>query len=79
MSRIDEMSRDLRLLVHEYGLSTVQAFVDCGVNKPGRIRHLIETTLDELSPTRGTFSSQGRQTELLARPSLSALSQKEQT
>lgn len=59
MDRIDLMSKDLRELVHDYGLNVVNAFLESGVTKPNRIRHLVETVLNEFSPTRGSNSSQG--------------------
>jgi hypothetical protein len=42
MDRIDRMPPELRALVHEYGLTVVDAFTSCGVTKPKQIRHLIE-------------------------------------
>lgn len=60
MTKVDNMAPAHRLLVHKYGLNVVQAFIDCGVGSPNRIQHLIETVMDELSATRGSFSSQGR-------------------
>ena len=65
MAAIDDMHPDLRALVHQYGLNTVRAFVDIGVTKPKHIRHLVETVLDENSPTRGSFSSQGARTTVV--------------
>lgn len=59
MNHVDNMPAELRALVHEYGLSIVQQFINCGVTKAGHIRHLVESTLDEFSPTRGATSSQG--------------------
>jgi len=59
MARIDALSPDIRELVHEYGFNIVNGFLDHGVVKPRAIRHLVETVLDEFSPTRGSFSSQG--------------------
>ena len=59
MARIDQMPYEVRTLVHEYGLNTVNSFLDCGVRDPRRIRHLVEVVLDEFSPTRGARSSQG--------------------
>ena len=59
MERVDAMPEDIRELVHEYGLTVVDAFLSCGVTKANRIRHLVETVLDEFSPTRGSRSSQG--------------------
>lgn len=43
MDRGDNMSPDLRACVHEYGLTVVDAFLDCGVTRPRQIRHLVET------------------------------------
>lgn len=62
MKIIDDMPKELRTCVHDYGLNIVKAFVDCGVKKEKHLRHLVETVLDEFSPTRGSFSSQGVRT-----------------
>jgi hypothetical protein len=43
MSKIDAMPKDIRELVHEHGLTMVQAFMDCGVTKAKHIKHLITT------------------------------------
>ncbi len=43
MERVDAMAPAMRDLVHEYGLTLVDSFVQCGVTKPKHIRHLIET------------------------------------
>lgn len=59
MDIVDSMSPELRELIHEYGLTVVTAFLQCGVTKPKRIRHLVETVLNEFSPTRGSSSLQG--------------------
>jgi hypothetical protein len=67
METIDRFPEDVRKLIHEYGLNVVRAFLDIGVKKPNQIRHLIETVLDELSPTRGTFSNQGIRGQLIIR------------
>lgn len=45
MDRVDNMPADLRALVHEYGLTVVDAFVGHGVTKPRIIRHLVNTVL----------------------------------
>lgn len=66
MNAIDRMPKELRELVHEYGLSIVKTFMDLGVTKPKQIKHAVETVLDEFSPSRGTYSKQGKRTE--ARP-----------
>jgi hypothetical protein len=59
MARVDDMPPDLRALVNEYGLAVVDACMQNGVRKPRRIRHIVETVLDEFSPTRGSHSVQG--------------------
>lgn len=65
MAAIDKLAPDLRALVHEYGYSVVDAFLTVGVRKPGQIQHLVETVLNEFSPTRGSYSQQGKRTEVL--------------
>jgi hypothetical protein len=64
MDRIDSMPPGLRECVHEFGLNVVDACLSYGVTKPERIRHLVNTILNELSPTRGTFSQQGVRTKV---------------
>lgn len=64
MNSIDAMEEELRVLVHEYGYTIVRACLDLGVRKPKQIRHLVETVLDEFSPTRGSYSKQGVRTEV---------------
>jgi hypothetical protein len=59
METVDGMSPELRALVHDYGLNVVKSFLDCGVTKASRIRHLVETVLNDFSPTRGSPSTQG--------------------
>lgn len=59
MRAIDAMPAALRALVHEYGYAVVKTLRDVGVEKPKHIRHVVETVLNEFSPTRGAFSSQG--------------------
>ncbi len=41
MNRVDAMAPDLRELMHEFGLSIVDAFLQHGVTRPKSIRHLI--------------------------------------
>lgn len=60
LADIDQLPPEIRALVHEYGYNVVRAFLDCGVTQPNRIRHLVETVLDDFSPTRGSRSAQGR-------------------
>lgn len=59
MQSVDGMPEDWRALVHAYGFNVVHAMQTCGVKKAAHCRHLIETVLDELSPIRGSKSSQG--------------------
>ena len=47
MNAIDNMPKELRELVHEYGLPIVKTFMDLGVVKPKQIKHAVETVLDE--------------------------------
>lgn len=63
MDSVGQLPAQLRELVHVYGLYVVTTFLQCGVTKPKHIRHLVETVLDEFSPTRGSYSSQGLKTE----------------
>jgi len=42
MARIDALPKDIRELIHEFGLTVVQAFLDQKVTKAYAIRHLIE-------------------------------------
>lgn len=64
MEMIDKYPEEIRKLVHEYGWTVVHALIDCGVEKPNQIQHIVETILDEFSPTRGSFSAQGIRTEV---------------
>lgn len=63
MEAIDRLSPEQRALVHEYGYAVVNNFMAHGIVKPKAIRHLVETVLNEFSPTRGSFSQQGILTE----------------
>lgn len=65
MARVDALPDDLRELVHEYGLCVVDQFMRHGIMKVRVIRHLVETVLDEFSPTRGSKSKQGIRTEIV--------------
>lgn len=66
MDRVDAMPPELRDMVNAYGLSIVDTCIALGVSKPRHIRHLVETILDEFSPTRGSFSRQGIRTDVVA-------------
>jgi hypothetical protein len=59
MDAIDRLSSAERQIVHEYGYNVFCALRSCGVAKPKQMRHIVETVLDEFSPTRGSSSSQG--------------------
>jgi thiamine pyrophosphate-dependent acetolactate synthase large subunit-like protein len=63
-AHIDAMSPELRALVYEYGLPVVKTLMDVGVTKPRHIRHVVERILDEFSPTRGSYTKQGKRTEV---------------
>lgn len=64
MAKVDALPPDIRELVHQYGLTTVQACMDHGVRRAASIRHIVETVLNEFSPTRGSYSKQGLRTEV---------------
>lgn len=59
MAEIDRYDPAIRSLIHEYGLTVVKSIYDLGVTKPNHIKHIVETVLNEFSPTRGANSSQG--------------------
>ena len=59
MDKFDQFDPEIRTLINDYGLAAVTALRDVGVTKPKHIRHVVETILDEFSPTRGTGSLQG--------------------
>jgi hypothetical protein len=59
MDMVDNYPPAVRSLVHEYGLNIVKAFLDHGVTRPNIIKHLIETVLNDFSPTRASYSLQG--------------------
>lgn len=64
MQQIDDLPADTRHLVHEYGLNVVRTLLDLGIKQPRQIKHVVETILDEFSPTRGSCSSQGIKSEV---------------
>ena len=64
MEMVDTYPPEVRELIHNYGLNVVKAFLDQRVTKPRAIRHLVETVLNEFSPTRATYSAQGPRTAL---------------
>lgn len=64
MAEIDNQPPAIRELVHEYGWLVVKTALDLGVTKPSHIRHFVETVLNEFSPTRGSYSCQGKRTEV---------------
>lgn len=59
MARIDAMPSDVRECVHLYGLCVVDTLRDMGITKARHIKHIVETILNEFSPTRGSGSAQG--------------------
>jgi hypothetical protein len=64
MAMIDAYSPAIRELIHEYGLTVVKTIHELGVTKPTQIRHIVETVLNEFSPTRGSYSIQGIRSEI---------------
>jgi hypothetical protein len=64
MQAIDGMSSELRQLVNDYGLRVVRSLMDLGITKPRHIEYIVETILDEFSPTRGSHSAQGARPRL---------------
>lgn len=68
MGRVDSMSPEMRELTNAYGLRVVDACMTLGVTKAPQIKHLVETILDEFSPTRGSHSKQGIRTEVVPTP-----------
>ena len=59
MDTIDRLPSEVRECVHDYGWHVVKTIMDLGVKKPKHIRQIVETVLDEFSPTRGSASAQG--------------------
>lgn len=59
MATVDAMPAATRELVNVYGFKIVTTCLHLGISKPRHIRHLVETILDEMVPTRGASSSQG--------------------
>lgn len=76
MAAIDALPASMRAVVHEYGYMIVSNFLNCGVKKPEHIRHLVETVLNEFSPTRGSYSRQGIRTDAVSHPKAQELEQK---
>lgn len=68
MAEVDAHDPAIRSLIHEYGLNVVKTIYGLGVREPRHIKHIVETVLDEFSPTRGTFSNQGTRASLAAHP-----------
>lgn len=64
MERFDQMPPEMRELVNDYGFAVVDTCTALGVTKPRHIKHLVETVLDNFSPTRGSFTAQGPRTDL---------------
>lgn len=62
--KIDAMSPEMRECVNDYGYHVVNTLKERGITSPRQIRHVVEAILDEFSPTRGSFSKQGRRTEV---------------
>jgi len=65
MDAIDRLPQDVRACVHDYGWRIVDTCRQLGLTKANHIRHIVETILDESSPTRGTHSAQGIRTPFI--------------
>jgi hypothetical protein len=61
---IDALPKDIRELVHAYGYTVVKTAMDLGIKKPKQIKHMVETVLNEFSPTRASFSVQGTRNDM---------------
>ena len=64
MAKIDAFDPPIRALIHEYGYHVVNIIMSAGVTKPKQIKAIVETVLDEFSPTRGSYSNQGRRSNV---------------
>jgi hypothetical protein len=65
MKTIDTWPKDRRECVHDYGFTVVNTLVSLGITETRHIRHIVNTVLNEFSPSRGTFSGQGIRTPYL--------------
>lgn len=73
MAEVDAFDPAIRTLIHAYGLTVVKSIYDLGVKKPSHIKHIVETVLDEFSPTRGSYSAQGIRGSVEPHPSAAKL------
>ena len=73
MAAVDAYDPAIRSLIHEYGLTVVKSLYDLGVTKPNHIKHIVETVLNEFSPTRGAYSMQGIRGSVTAHPAAEKL------
>ena len=64
MEHIDSLPPELRACIHDYGFAVVDALMMLNVKKARQIRHVVETVLDEFSPTRGSRSAQGARRDI---------------
>lgn len=48
MARIDSLSREQRMVVHEYGWGIVRRMIELGIERPADMRGLISIILHEL-------------------------------
>lgn len=73
MAGVDAYDPAIRSLIHEYGLNVVKTIYDLGVRKPNQIKQIVETVLNELSPTRGAYSMQGIRGDISSHPAAAKL------
>ena len=55
--RIDNLSPEMRELVHEWGFTIVDNFMMCGVHKPKHIRHLVNLVIQETREGGGSVQT----------------------
>ena len=65
MRLLDAQPAPIRQCVHDYGYHIVSTFMEYGIKDASAIRKIVETVLDEFSPTRGSYSKQGIRTEVV--------------
>lgn len=64
MAAVDSYPPPIRVMIHDYGLTVVKTIYDLGIRKPNQIKQIVETVLNEFSPTRGSYSVQGIRSQI---------------
>ena len=73
MAEIDAYDPAIRSLINSYGYNVVKTIYDLGVKNPRHISHIVETVLNDFSPTRGSYSVQGIRGSVEAHPAAAKL------